>query len=189
MLQKEIEPERQTVHPYRQKQIDLEKQWLKIHLAEVQKQPPVVPLNIKILTLPSQLRKFAGGFESTKGRFAKQKMKLRRLTGKKSVVTLKPFNGCVPKPLLKHKDEHKTFWGFPEWYGPGEYGKLETLKRSLPALQERKLEAAELARMQIEESKQRDVDFKLLVKRKEEDLSMFATGMYTNCSDTFWLVL
>ena len=112
-------------------------------------------------------------------KICKTENEIKAADRQKVYSNFKPFNGCVPKPLLKHKDEHKTFWGFPEWYGPGEYGKLETLKRSLPALQERKLEAAELARMQIEESKQRDVDFKLLVKRKEEDLSMFATGMYT----------
>ena len=70
------------------------------------------------------MRKYAGGYDTTKGRLAKQKMKLRRLTGKKAVVQLKPFNGRIPKPMLRHKDEHKTFWGFPEWYGPGEYGKL-----------------------------------------------------------------
>jgi hypothetical protein len=179
ILQKEIEPERHIIHPYKEELLKIEKKFVEVHLAEMKKQPPKVPQNVLVLTLPSELRKYAGGYDSTKGKLAKQKMKLRRLTGKKAVVQLKPFNGQPPKPLLKHKDEHKTFWGFPEWYAPGEYGTLETLKRSIPGKEERKLEKGELLRMQKEELAQRDIDLKLLLIHKEDDLIRFERASFT----------
>ncbi len=178
LLQKEIEPERQIIHPYKQQLLKIERKFVEVHKAEMDRQPPKVPHNVLVLTLKSNLRKYAGGYDTTKGRLAKQKMKLRRLTGKKAVVQLKPFNGRIPKPMLRHKDEHKTFWGFPEWYGPGEYGKLETLKRSIPGKEERKLEAGELMRMQKVELEQRNIDMKLLLRSKEDDLIRFEKASF-----------
>ena len=82
-------------------------------------------------------------------------------------MLLKPFGRDSDKPPKTHKMEHRRSWGFPVWFGPGQYGKLEKLKRETPFQVERRLAAAELERMREEEGRQREVDVTRLVKNKE----------------------
>jgi hypothetical protein len=175
ILRKELELHHAPVHPLKARQLEIESRFVKTHIAAIRHAPAPLPNGILALTLPNSLRKCQGGYDSTVGKTAKIKSRLRHLTGRKNIVLLKPFGRDSDKPPKTHKMEHRRSWGFPVWFGPGQYGKLEKLKRETPFQVERRLAAAELERMREEEGRQREVDVTRLVKNKEVDFVRFKT--------------
>jgi tetratricopeptide (TPR) repeat protein len=174
ILRKEMERHHAPVHPIKAQALELEQKFVETHWAAIRAVPKPLDPAIVALTLPSNLRKLSGGFDSTLGRKAKLRMKAKRLTGRNTAVHLKPFGGAgLDHPPRTEKEEHQRFWGFPEWYGPGMYGTIETRKRRLPGLQEQQMERAELLRMRKEEAGQREVDLRRLVASKEADYLRF----------------